>query len=281
MKLICDGDSWTFGSEIIDPSLPKEVRDWEAANDPYRKDRVWPSYLARLLDTRVDNLGYPADDNGTILNRTISHVSQLLSQGTKPEDMLVIVGWSSPERVFFWYDDTRLRHRFRLWPQNPHVDSLAQKRIWGLYTEFLWNAEDYIPRFVMNQLQLQDFLNARGIRWLAFNAFYQSPKENIDRWKSLDVRDEIARLHMDEYHWMPGPGEQGSRTLTRYDYGPVWDQIDPVRFYRKDQEVSTFKDFIDATVPADIRMCNWHPSPQSHEAWANELAKYLCENNLL
>ena len=32
--LVC-GDSWTFGSEIRDPSLPEHIKDWDIDNNSY------------------------------------------------------------------------------------------------------------------------------------------------------------------------------------------------------------------------------------------------------
>ena len=36
MKLIFDGDSWTFGCEIVDPTLRKKYPDWN-----WKLDKSW------------------------------------------------------------------------------------------------------------------------------------------------------------------------------------------------------------------------------------------------
>ena len=48
-----------------------------------------------------------------------------------------------------------------------------------------------------------------------------------------------------------------------------WESIPRGRFILKDQ--GSFKSHIDATVPQAARMNNWHPSPDSHKAWAEYL----------
>ena len=47
--------------------------------------------------------------------------------------------------------------RFRLWPNVPHFYSKAQEDFWKIYVEYLWNPEEYMPRYVMNVLQFQNF----------------------------------------------------------------------------------------------------------------------------
>ena len=74
LEIICDGDSWVFGCEIVDPILvDKYVKDVYAGNydyfeenDEYRIPRIFPTYLGELLNADVTNLSWPADDNGTI-----------------------------------------------------------------------------------------------------------------------------------------------------------------------------------------------------------------------
>jgi hypothetical protein len=285
MKIVCDGDSWTFGSEILDPSLPSGVADWDNLNDSYRRSRIWPSYLGTQLDAEVVNLAYPADDNGTILNRTLTYLAECLSRGEKPSDLLVIVGWSSPERNFFWFDDGNFRHRWRVWPQNAHFHPDArrmQRKLWRAYVDCLWSAEEYIPRFVMNVTQLQNFCDAKGIPWMCFNAFYQSVNKNIDQWNSMDVSSEVRALRMDQFQYMESDAD--SRALSTYNYGPLWDSIDPVRFYRKDQPRNTFKDFVEDALGENDRwaeLAGWHPTPRGHQVWADEVAKYIKDNGLI
>ena len=115
LEIICDGDSWTFGSEIISPEHELKhgedgkhvgVYDYYEENDSYRIPRTWPSFLEKKLNATVRNISWPADDNVTILNRTISHItSQYLAKGKSTDNLLVMVGWSSPERNYFWYND--------------------------------------------------------------------------------------------------------------------------------------------------------------------------------
>ena len=287
LEIICDGDSWVFGCEIVDPVLAAKygkdtyagVYDYLPANDEYRLPRIFPTHLETLMNANVTNLAYPADDNGTILNRTITFITdEYLAKKKSTENLFVIVGWSSPERNVFWYEDEKIQMRFRLWPQVEHFDSKAQEDIWKLYVSHLWHANEYMPRYVMNVLQLQNFLNAHNINWMCFNSFYQTPNVDITEWQDLNVQEELI-------HTVPGGYEYHTLGSTErksnwYKYLNLWNTIDPVRFYRKDKPESTFKSFIEKAKPDPV-FNGWHPSPESHEVWAKELVRYIKEHNLV
>ena len=287
LEIICDGDSWVFGCEIVDPVLAAKygkdtyagVYDYLPANDEYRLPRIFPTHLETLMNANVTNLAYPADDNGTILNRTITFITdEYLAKKKSTENLFVIVGWSSPERNVFWYEDEKIQMRFRLWPQVEHFVRKPQEDIWKLYVSHLWHANEYMPRYVMNVLQLQNFLNAHNISWMCFNSFYQTPNVDITEWQDLNVQEELI-------HTVPGGYEYhtlGSteRKSSWYKYLNLWNTIDPVRFYRKDKPESTFKSFIEKAKPDPV-FNGWHPSPESHEVWAKELVRYIKEHNLV
>lgn len=291
LEIICDGDSWVFGCEIVGPELAAKFPnntypgtfDYYEENDAYRVPRIFPTHLAKLMDAEVTNLAWPADDNGTILNRTMVHISkEYLAKGKSTDNLFVIIGWSSPERNVFYYKDTQkpFAHRFRLWPQVPHFDSKAQEDFWKIYVEYLWNPEEYMPRYVMNVLQFQNFCKAHNIKWMCFNSFYQTPKENITGWNDLDVRKELLSVHPGGGPYHISSDEDSKRRYYQFTYTDLWDTVDPIRFYKKDQPNNTFNSFIKKS-NANPVLNGWHPSPESHELWAKELVRYINENNLL
>ena len=56
--------------------------------------------------------------------------------------------------------------------------------------------------------------------------------------------------------------------------------VNKIRFYKKDLPVSTFKSFMELKNLEDPYN-GWHPSPESHLSWANELYRYISINNLI
>ena len=291
LEIICDGDSWVFGCEIADPSIVAKYPpttyvgeyDFLKENDNYRVPKIFPTFLSKKLNAKVINLAYPADDNGTILNRTMIHISkEYLAKGKSTENLLVILGWSSPERNVFYYKDieTNYQQRFRLWPQVKHFDSKAQEDFWKIYVEYLWNAEEYMPRYVMNVLQFQNFCKVNNIKWMCFNSFYQTPNVDITEWNDLNVRKELQNLSAGGCQYHTSEDADDVRKFHQFTYTNLWDTIDPIRFYKKDEKNNTFYSFIKNS-NLEKPLIGWHPSPEAHEIWADELIRYINENDLL
>jgi hypothetical protein len=286
---ICNGDSWVFGSEIIDPTQQKNLAngkhvttiDYLPDNDAYRCPRIFSSYLAEIADATSINISWPADDNTTILYRTMDYVTNTyLSQGKSTENLMIIIGWSSPERNSFWYDDGQLSILFRLWPNVQHFDSDLQKKFWDIYTRCMWNSQEYIRRYVHTIINFQNWCVANNLKWLCFNSFQQVRDLNINEWQDLNVRNEIEALtnKLGSYHYHSSD-EGNVRNNAPYNLMPLWDQVDNVRFYKKDQENNTFKSFITEHNKTNT-FNGWHPSPESHKIWAQELWSYIKENKL-
>lgn len=290
LEIICDGDSWVFGCEIVDPEIVKNYPngtypgkfDFYENNDNYRIPRIFPTYLSNKLNAKVTNLSWPADDNGTILNRTILYITkEYLAKGKSVDNLFVIIGWSSPERNVFYYKDeyTKSSMRFRLWPQVRHFDSRAQEDFWNIYVQYLWNAEEYMPRYVMNVLQLQNFCKIHNIKWMSFNSFYQTPGKNIMDWEDLNVREELTKINSGGAKYHLSTDLDSVRKTLEFNYTELWDTIDPIRFYKKDQEQNTFYSYI-KNFNTDTMFNGWHPSPEAHDLWADELCRYIDDNEL-
>jgi len=292
LEIICDGDSWTFGCEIVDPKLAAKAGedvhpgnyDFEENNDKYRRTKVFSYHLSSLLNARVVNLSWPADDNNTIIRRTMDYITNnYIAQHRSTANLFVIVGWTSPERNSFWYKDENISQPFRLWPNVPHFDSEEQRKFWELYVSHLWHPEEYMIRHVMNIANFQNFCKVHGIKWLNYNSFYQVPKSQVEEWYDLNTREELDKLEyaLGGYQFQETDLPK-KRSRQFYDFRALWDTIDPVRFYKKDQEFSTFKSFIENPESKVKTPFNgWHPSPEAHKAWAVELANYIKKHNLL
>lgn len=288
LTFICDGDSWTFGCEIVDPNIAatygkdthRGAYDYLKENDSYRIPRIFPTYISNETGADVVNLSWPADDNTSILNRTIDYITTNYLALNRPTDKLfVIVGWSSPERNSFWYKDDELNTKFRLWPNVKNFQTKEQEEIWNLYTRYLWNPEEYLPRYVMNVLQLQNFCNEHNIRWLCYNAFYQSPLKNITEWEDLDILSNLMELDYKCGGYQYSNNKSMVRNKGHFRYSNIWNTVDPIRFYRKDQPRNTFKNFIEDS-KLEKPFEGWHPSPEGHKIWCDELLRYIKENNI-
>jgi len=280
-KLICNGDSWVFGCEIVDPVLaaryPPDVYvgeyDFSEENIKYRTSRIWTTYIKEYLNCDTVNLAWPADDNKSILQRTVDYVTQeYLSAGKSTEELVVIVGWSSPERNSFWWKGEPSNHSFRLWPHIQHFVHPDQKKFWELYVRYLWNPEEYMSRYVMDNLTLQNFCIANNIKYLIYNSFYQFKDSHVSTWNQ-DLTKLIDSLSKVGYNIDSEITKE--RSVKTFDWKKSWDQIKTPNFYRKNKPVSTFNEFIQANLKDPY--VGLHPNPEAHRIWAKEIARYLKE----
>jgi hypothetical protein len=287
LKIICDGDSWVFGSEILDPNILKNKPtnthageyDWINENNEYRLSKIFSTHLGKLLDADVINLSWSADDNNTILNRIITYVtSNYIVKNIPTDNLFLLVGWSSPERNSFWYKDEDLNYNMRIWPSIQNLQKENQKEFWNYYVEYLWNKEEYLPRHIMNILQFENFCKANNIKWLSFNSFYQNVGTSIEVWKDIDIKLELQKLHLQNHPYHTNKNFE--REYYKQEYVSLWESIDSIRFYKKNKKNNTFKSFMEQNA-INNPYSGWHPSEESHLIWANELYDYIKQNKLI
>ncbi len=284
--LLCNGDSWVFGCEITDPEVDKKYGgpvnvyrgeyDYFEENDAYRIPRIWPTYIKKYLDCETVNIAWPADDNKTILYRTIDYITTNYLTKNKPTDnLVVIIGWSSPERNSFWYKSENINWHFRIWPHVQHFDDPPQKKIWELYVKHLWNPEEYIPRYIIDNITIKSFCESNNIKYLLFDSFYQVAGEPTSKWEKPPIEKVIKKMNK---HTYLTNYEQYNRIPIMFEWGNIWDEIKFPNFYNKGKAGNTFNEYIQARLEKPY--IGLHPSPEAHNVWAEELARYLKEHIL-
>lgn len=289
--LLTNGDSWTFGSEIMAPEFCVEpgekghgmagryksgMDDYHEYNDYYRIPRIWPSVLGNLLGAEVVNLSRPARSNDTIYEDTTNWILEnYIIPGKSTEDLIVILGWSSPERKNIILEETNNDiHRFTLWPgmlDDTFYQTRGAKSLFKFYVTYLWLEQEYIKRYIEQNYQFQNFCKANGIEHYVFNAFHAQPDiGGPETWKDLNIKDSINNWNNLIDTWADGSYNWSS---IKSGLCNQWDQINIRNFVNKDGH--SFCTYIHEVVPNDIRMNNWHPSPESHAVWAQYLHKWI------
>lgn len=294
--LLANGDSWTFGTEIAAPEFlvapgetgyglgkrfKKDCHCHMPYNDYYRIPRIWPSYLGNLLGiSEVVNIARPGRSNDTIYDTTIGWILEnYISKNKSTEDLLVVIGWSSPERkniiINEMVDRKETTTWFTIWPlmtETTYYHSPLVKEFFKFYVLHQWAEQEYLKRYVEQNIQLQNFCELYKIDYYVFNAFYAQPALSPHQWTDISVIDQINKwtnLHAGQgdlvYNW-----EFIKKTLRHQ-----WNMVSKRAFVNKDHPHGSFRSYIFDNVDVSVRMCNWHPSPESHEAWANYLFKYI------
>jgi len=263
-KIVVAGDSWTYGSEIRDPTLPKRVNDWDEPNDKYRLPRIWPNKLGKMIGIDdVVNLSYPAGSNDRTVRHLMGWLTEYYLKDNKPTDELfVVIGLTSPERKDFYYRSKRDNWWFTLWPMWEH--KYPQDDITNfskLYIKNFYHSEEYTHRYINQIFYLQTVFKQYNIKYLFFQAFYQ--------YKDLNIRNWLDSPHYRHYNSQPD----------RY----IWDMIDPIRFMHKQDEIQSFHNYIinkDKTEYKTDSILNMHPTELGHTWWAEHIYEYCKENDL-
>lgn len=264
--LVVAGDSWTYGSEIKDPSLSADVRDWDEENDSYRLPRIWPTKLGTKIDAeKVVNLSYPASSNDRIIRTLYSWLAQEYFVTEKDtSDLFVVVGFTSPERKDFFFDDQseNFRDWITLWPMLNWTHPMKNLQSFNeLYVNYFWNEEEYVHRYLEQIFNLQTVFKQYKINYLMFQAFYQKEDLHILNWN-----DNPYARHFN------GRADK-----------LLWKLIDPVRFMHKNDSIHSFHNYIldrDTSKEKTISISGMHPSEIAHTWWAEHIYQYCEEHKI-
>jgi len=254
MKLmLCDGDSWTSG-DIINPELELAGKEHPNVNDPsnddYRLPKVWPHKLGKLLNVETLNIAMAGSSNDAIVRRTMRKVKELLLD-YKPEDLFVIIGWSSPERKDFYYTG-----EWESWETIYPVQNyqlIPDKDIdtfYKIYQEKFWNEPEYVERYMQQNLLLHYFLEEHDVRHLFFDAFYET-KGKGSMFNSLNI---------DEIVMKSGHETKGHYTLTEY-------------FLKLKKQFFLEESFRNVIMDINNKLFgdDFHPTEEGHEVWSRYL----------
>jgi len=273
MKLIlCDGDSWTAG-DIINPELKLINENHANVNDPlndsYRLPKVWPHKLGKLLNIDTLNIAHAGSSNDAIVRRTMRKVKELLLD-YEAKDLFVIIGWSSPERKDFYYtgewDAWETIHPVSNYQPIPDKDI---DTFYEIYRDKFWNEQEYVERYIQQNLLLHYFLKEHNVKHLFFDAFYET-RGHRSMFNSLNIDDVIISS---------GYETESHYALMKYflKVKKEFSLNDSFRnllldknkvFEYNGKQLNSFKEELFNTK-------DHHPSEKGHEIWAKNLFKEL------
>jgi len=273
--LYTNGDSWTAG-DIVDPDLFKD-QPWHVNhpdNKQYRLPRVWPNKLGDLLNIDTINNSKAGASNDTIVRSTINDIIQIKNE-IDPEEIFVIIGWSSPERKDFFYKwgskeaegyweciyPAELEH----WSS----DREELNKFFKLYVKNHWYEEEYITRHCLNTITLHNFLKNLKIPHLFFNAFYEGKKEVLDPKSHQLFESNELDTFISEFR-----EEKDFKVLKRLEIDNIikeYKNIFKSNFIKKSFIKFLFEN-LNKHKQKDL--IDYHPTELGHKLWA----KYIYEN---
>lgn len=272
--LLCDGDSWTSGIEI-NPDIPESAQfPSHPANYEYRIQRVWPKYFSDYVKfDKVYNLSVPGSSNDGIFRRVLFNIPTLLRK-YDPSQILVIIGWSSPERKDFFYKpiDQPSGYWETIYPAEFFKNEKPGEfnDFLQLYVSNFWNEEEYVTRHVTQVISLHHYLKSNNIDHIFFDAFYESEKviiENLD----LLLNDHNLLSSIDSHVFV-----SHDESLGYYEFNAL-NQYKNI--YENHYIPSTFQQFLKKYSfngsDREKYFKKYHPTKLSHRLWARFLYKQL------
>ncbi len=257
-KILCDGDSWTAG-DIVDPKLfgDKVEHVHHPDNDQYRLPKVWPHKLGELLGISVLNTSYAGSSNDAIVRRVMPTILKLL-KNYKPEELFVIVGWSSPERRDFFYDG---EWRCFYPPEFVGLELTNDiSKFKQIYLKYFWEKQEYITRYMQQNYLLHYFLKNKGIDHYFFDAFYE--RKHIDT-DSKEFKEELGGMY-NNIELEDDLSVVRSLTETTEEFFKIRGRVFKEKSFRSSLMIDD--EHFDKTL-----WDGYHPNETGHELWAKEL----------
>ena len=270
--LYANGDSWTCG-DIVDPELfgdnLSKVND--PANKPYRLPRVWPHKIGKELGVEVINNSHAGASNDRIFRRTFNDIIELL-KNNKPEDILVVIGWSSPERKDFfykWHENDSGEWECLYPGELDHWTSEREELLtfYKLYVKNHWYPEEFITRHCLNNISLHYFLESLNIKHIFFNSFYENKEQVLDENKHQLLESPKFNTFIEDFR-----NSSNTDTLKRLEIDNILVE------YNKIYNNVFFKDmFLTYLLSLDTKeeLVDFHPTEKGHELWAKHLSSYI------
>lgn len=283
MKLLVSGDSWTFGSELRDPRIDFTNRnDWSRDNDSYRKSKIWPNKLAKMLgvDDKIDlvNLAWASGSNDKIVRQVVDWIMvNYISKNKSVNDLFVIVGFTREDRRDFYYDGPEKAYWKTIWPSTYHDygDKDINEFI-RIYCEKFYTPVDDLHRYINQVHYLELFFKKYNVNYLMFQSFHEKQRGKIEEW--------IDKSYDRQLGYEDDPRFKG---LYEMDDKLIWREIDPIRFVDKDKRIHSFHNHI-MRMGAQRKIENvfanvmrMHPNEIGHELWSEYLYEYIHKHNLI
>lgn len=284
MKLVVCGDSFTYGSEIVDPQFletpskpnrPNKFnglinKDTDEKNDQYRTERIWPTYLKELIGAKeVINLAKPAVGNKwiheTILNWLLENY--IVPKKT-PDDIIIVIGWSSVVRKEFFFNiNNKICRRTLNGNGDFDKEGYEMKQFFKWYLLAVQNDYEGVYDFVNYNFEMRMLCERYEIPCYSFNAL---PEEhhvyNLER-KFVDLN---VTKWIDSFKYVEGAWGEDLYKMSKLK----WSHIPEANFIWKDKPMNSFSNYI-KHLPLEERLNGSHPSPKSHKLWAELLHEWI------
>lgn len=160
MLLYAAGCSHVAGAEI------------EYIEQPSCIEKAFPAIVANALNWNYTNAGKIGSNNKLIMNDTIKFVEHYLVDNT-PEELFVVVGWTSVPRASVDYQDKRWfltpgSYESRWYKTYPKL----VRDWWDLELQLNGNYHDNIDDMIIQMLSLHGYLKSKNVKHVFVNMIH-------------------------------------------------------------------------------------------------------------
>jgi hypothetical protein len=185
------------------------------------EDWCWPTYVANAYNMELINRGMSGQGNSIIAKKAIYTVNELLNKGYKPEEILVGIMWSGPDRYDFYTEDTNQMKNVNGWIQNPtSISGIEGTEHWEILNAGwvtnrakLWYSEFHtfigtIIHTLEYMILTQLFLESKGVAYVMMNYmdFFNSMLHQHLHHIDVKFYNELLKKDMfimeGEYDWV-------------------------------------------------------------------------------
>jgi len=285
MKLLACGDSWCWGAELVDPlvepipimNLPGGgfERQSKPENIKYRLENRYINQFAKLANIEsITDLSLPSQSNDAIFRKLVAWLaSNGYLNGENTEELIVSIGWTSPERTEHYYKkqfgDTNYAP-YGPWSldqdftgQLGETDASKLKEFYNLFFDLFGSAEGFVTKYIHTVFLTQMLLKSLNIKYVMHQAFYHHHNMMLREWDDTEYK----KQNMD---------------IVDTSTSAIWKLVDSEHFINKDHPtLSTAHHVMVDKGNLEDSFIVFHPSALGHTDWAEYMFAFCKENGTL
>ena len=176
--LLAVGCSHMAGSEIAGPGVTDNLKQ--------NTVNAWPGQLASMFNLNYINLSVPGGSNEFIFRSCIDFVSKWIASGRDPNDLFILVGWTTNERLEFEWEGERYH-----WCNGTDPSFLKKDNgepdftNWFKFLQLYHTEYDFgLFKKITYMIALNTFLKSVNVGHVQVNNCASIPEES---WKQLDM----------------------------------------------------------------------------------------------
>ena len=275
-ELIVTGDSWSYGSEIINPKLNPNIDEWHITNTDYRESHIFPTILGNYLNINsIRNLSFPAYSNDSIFRELYKYLFRdYICHGKSLDNVFVLVQLTSFDRIdyYYKYENETLGTFKTLWPNWEHnYGDYTFNMFADVYSRFIEHNMGNLNRYINQIFSFENFCKIYKIPYLIVQGFYHTDYvPNILEWYDSAYIDNTNTQNIIKH-------------LNGYEL-KMWNEIDSIRFMNKDKNNHSLHSILKSKIinkPNLDLFYKQHPNELGHAVIAKELSEYIKKYNLL